>query len=342
MQKKIGIGIIGTGSIADIYDKSIRELDNCELIAVCSSSPERASLASAKFGVPSYSDYAEICQRKDIDLIVICTESGKHLEPTIVAASYNKHVLTEKPIEVTIERAEKMIEVCKKHHVKLGCIFQNRFKSGFAKLKKAVDEGVFGKLIHGNAYINWYREPQYYKNSKWRGTFAGDGGAALINQGIHTIDQLINVMGNVKSVFAKVRTAIHDIEGEDFGQAMLTFENGASGSTIAATSLYPGYPERLEIYGEKGSAILEAGEILHWNVMGKESELRQIQKNSGSGASNPMAISHHAHKIQINDMVEAIQQNREPIILGEEALKSIKLIKSIYESSASNCEIFLV
>ncbi len=341
MKNKIGIGIIGTGSIADIHAKCIDELEHCELMAVCSSTPERAKLASIKNKVPAYSNFNDICSRDDIDLIIICKESGRHLEPTKAAAMSGKHVLTEKPLEVTEARANEMIAICKTQNVKLGCIFQNRFNKGFQQLITAVDDGAFGELIHGNAYINWYREPNYYKNSNWRGTLSGDGGAAFINQGIHTIDLLVNIMGDVNSVFAKVRTVMHDIEGEDFGHAMLTFKNGSSGSIIAATSLYPGYPERLEIYGSKGSAVLEAGEIVHWHLMGKSSAENNKRTNASSGFSNPMAINHHAHKIQINDMVEAIIQNREALISGQEALKSLSLIEAIYKSSAKNKEIHM-
>lgn len=328
----LGFGIVGTGAIAAYHAACIRELPNCELIAVCSSNEERAQAAAKKFGVSAYSDYEKMARRPDIQVVCICTQSGAHLEPALAAAQAGKHIICEKPLEISLERADQMIRACRVMGVKLACIFQNRFSADYQKLKRAVAEGKFGRLLLGNAYIKWFRDRNYYSSSPWKGTLKGDGGAALINQGIHTIDLLLDVMGTVDSVSAQVRTVKHHIEGEDLGLALLNFENGALGAIQASTALYPGYPERLEIFGEKGSAILEGGRITAWNIHGEESTT-SIKEEADSGASDPMAITHDRHKRQFEDMVEAIRENREPIVNGEEGRKSLALIQAIYYSS---------
>lgn len=336
MEKKtLGFGIIGTGAIAAHHAKSIQELENCRLVAVCSSTPSRAEQASAKFGVEAYSSIDELLAREDIDIVSICTESGNHLEPAMAAAKAGKHVLTEKPLEVTLDRADQLIAACRSASVKLGCIFQNRYKPGYLRLKEVVAQGLLGKLLLANAYIKWYREPAYYSSSQWKGTLNGDGGAALINQGIHTIDLLLDIMQEVESVFGQVKTMVHDIEGEDLGVALLKFKNGALGTIEGGTALYPGYPERLEIFGERGSVILEGGEIAAWNINGAEKPETQPAA-AQSGSSDPMAVNYRLHMMQINDMVEAIRENREPIVNGEAARKSLELIQAIYQSSREN------
>lgn len=332
-KKSFGFGIIGTGAIAAHHAISIQELENCQLQAVCSSSPARASEAEAKFGVKAYSNVADLLARKDIDVVCICTESGNHLEPAVAAAKAGKHVLTEKPLEISLKRADEMILTCRKEGVKLGCIFQNRLQPAYLQLKEAVQNGWLGKILLGNAYIKWFREEAYYQNSQWKGTLKGDGGAALINQGIHTIDLLLDVMPEVENVYAQTKTMIHNIEGEDLGVALLNFKNGAMGTVEGGTCLYPGYPERLEIFGEKGSIILEGGQIIHWNIKGKEEQLPEIQTPEKGGSADPMAIDYQFHKIQIKDMVEAILENREPLVNGEAARKSLALISAIYQSS---------
>lgn len=339
-KKTLSFGIVGTGAIAAHHAKSIQELDNCKLTAVCSSSPSRAEQASEKFGVEAYSDINELLAREDIDVVSICTESGNHLEPAVAAARAGKHVLTEKPLEVTLERADQLITICRTEGVKLGCIFQNRFKPGYLRLKEAVQQGLLGKLLLANAYIKWYRDPSYYSSSQWKGTLSGDGGAALINQGIHTIDLLLDIMQEVESVFGQVKTVVHDIEGEDLGVALLKFRNGALGTIEGGTSLYPGYPERLEIFGENGSIILEGGEITAWNIKEMEKPVDQLNP-AQSGSSDPMAVDYRLHMMQINDMVEAILENREPIVNGESARKSLALIQAIYQSSKENSMILL-
>lgn len=331
---KLNFAIIGTGSIAGLHLKALNDIPDIDVVALCSSNEKRATDAEEKHGVTTYSDIETMFDKEDIDVIIICTASGQHLEPCIAAAKRGIHVLSEKPLEVTMERAEKMIRVCEEHKVKLACIFQSRFKPDFRQLKEAVDNQKLGKLLLGNAYIKWYRPEDYYSSSPWRGTIKGDGGAALINQGIHTIDLLQNVMGPAKAVTAMVRTTVHDIEGEDLGVAMIEFENGALGTIEGSTATYPGYPERLEVYGEKGSVILEGGKINAWNIKGEEDiDHHQKDEKKNTGASDPMAIDYAYHKFQIEDFMAAIREDRDPVVTGREGLKALALIRAIYESS---------
>jgi UDP-N-acetyl-2-amino-2-deoxyglucuronate dehydrogenase len=337
---KIGFGIIGTGAIAGLHAAAINACEDAELVAVCSSSPSRATEAATKFGVPADHDWDTFLNRKDIDIVAICTHSGNHLEPAIAAAKAGKHILLEKPIEVSVARATELIQVCKSAGVKLGVIFQNRLKPGYLQLKDAVNQGLLGKLLMGTAAINWYRDPSYYSSSSWKGTISGDGGAALINQGVHTIDLLLDIMGEARAVFGQVRTMVHDIEGEDVGAALINFKNGAIGTITGGTALYPGNPERLEIYGEKGNVILEAGKIVTWNVAGATGEL-PTSEVGGSGASDPMAIDYRLHLGQVQDMVDAVRENREPMVTGEDARQSLALILGIYQSSREGKQVVL-
>lgn len=326
--------IVGTGSIAGLQIKAIREMENVEVVGLCSSGEERARAAEKKFGIKTYHDVEKMLDKERPDAVILSTASGNHLEPCLLAAERGVHVLSEKPLEVTVERAEEMIDVCRKHGVKLGCFFQSRFNPAFQKLKKAVDEGRLGDLLLGNAYIKWYRPAEYYSSSPWRGTLEGDGGAALINQGIHTIDLLQYVMGPVKSVFGHVQTRVHDIEGEDVGTAMVRFVNGAQAVIEGGTALYPGYPERLEIFGSRGSVIMQGGHIIEWNLMDEEKTEQSSGFSPGSGASDPLAIDFSLHQNQIKDFVEAVREGKEPAVTGEEGLKALALIRAIYESSA--------
>lgn len=339
--KLLKFAIIGTGAVAIHHVKSIQELPQAQLVAVCSSSPQRAKLAQEKFQVPAYSNYEEMLDQADIDVVCICTASGNHLEPTLAAAKAGKHIITEKPLEVSLLRADQMIEACREAGVKLACIFQNRFNPDFKKVQQAIRDGVLGQLTLGNAYIKWFRSSDYYQSSDWKGTLAGDGGAALINQGIHTIDLLQSLMGDVDTIYGKTRTLKHQIEGEDLGVALLQFKNGALGTIEGSTAIYPGFPERLEIFGQKGSIILEGGKIKHWHMEGETGRGAVEPEGPASGASDPNAIGHQAHKEQIADMMEAILRDREPSVNGEEARKSLAIIKGIYTSATSGREVQL-
>lgn len=334
--RPLGFGIIGTGAIAGMHADAINACEDSKLIAVCSSTPERAKEAAAKFNVPADADRKAFLSRKELDVVCICTHSGNHLQPAIEAAQAGKHVLLEKPIEVNLERADALIKACKDSGVKLGVIFQNRLKPGYLKLKEAVQSGKLGKLLMGTAAINWYRDPSYYSSSAWKGTKEGDGGAALINQGVHTIDLLLDIMGDAETVFGQVRTMVHAIEGEDTGVAIVNFKNGALGTITGGTSLYPGNPERLEIYGEKGTIILEGGKIVVYAIKGESSDVTSQTDMGGSGASDPMAIDFKLHQGQVKDMVEAVRSNRPPMVTGEDARRSLALILGIYRSSKDN------
>lgn len=329
---KIKFAIIGTGSITKLHIQSIEEIENAEVVALCSSSKERAAATEKVYPYPCYYDINTLFDSESIDAISICTFSGNHLEACVEAAKRGIHVITEKPLEVSLKRADAMIEACSSNNVLLGCIFQSRFKPDYIRLKEAIDKGLLGDILHGNAYINWYRNEDYYQSSSWRGTLKGDGGAALINQGIHTIDLLLDVMGEVANVYGQVKTVYHDIEGEDLGMAILNFKNGRTATIQGSTAMYPGYPERLEVYGTDGSIILEGGQIVSFHSKKQETTSNQ-SNNTGSGASDPMSISYLYHKIQLEDFVDSIINNHEPLISGVDGRAPLAVIQAIYQSS---------
>ncbi len=334
MPEKLGFGIIGIGNVSTIHAECIQQLEGSELIAVCSRSEQKAKKASQEYDVPYYTDFINLVKRDDIDVVSICTPNGMHLEPAIASAEVGKHVIVEKPIEITLNRADKIIDTCQKANVKLAVIFQNRFAKAVQILRKAVQDGVLGKLILGDAYVKWHRTQEYYDKGGWRGTIKGDGGGALINQSIHTIDLLQWIMGPIKTVYGKIGTFMHKIEGEDLGIAIITFKNNAIGIIEGSTSIYPGFPERLEIHGEKGTVILEGGKIKTWDIQEmKEKPERLVEARRTGGASDPMAISIEGHMAQYQDMIDAIRKNREPMVNGIEGRKALEIVLAIYRSS---------
>lgn len=333
MEKQHKIGIIGTGAIALKHAQAIDSLVNAELIGLFNPNPSSAAKAREKFSVPVFSNWEEFISSPDLEVVCICTPSGMHLEPALKAIEAGKHVFIEKPIEVTLDRADQLIRAAEAKNVKLGVVFQNRFSPDFIRLNDAVKAGVFGRILMGNAAINWFRDSNYYSSSQWKGTLIYDGGGALINQAIHTLDLLLEVMGEVDSVFGKVKTTLYPIEGEDLGAALVNFKSGAMGTITAGTSLYPGYPERLEIYGTEGSAILEAGKLIAWNVREMESPIAKTEHKAASGSSDPNAIGFELHARQWRDFLQAIETGNHPQVDGPKSRKSLELIRGIYQSS---------
>lgn len=333
-------GIVGTGSISGHFVKSIGQIEGAQLMAMCSSSPERADTARQRYEVPVYSDLIQMLAREEIDVVCICTASGMHLTPAKVAAEHGKHVLCEKPLEINTSRIDEMINACAQNGVTLGCIFQNRYSDAFLRLRHAVEDGRLGSILALNAVIPWYRSREYYANSPWRGSLEGDGGGALINQGIHTLDLFQLLGGKVRSVSALVRTMRHKIEGEDIAMANIEFISGAIGHIQASTTMWPGYPERLEVYGEEGSIILEGGQVKEWRL--KSGDTEQVSgTQSFTGSSDPMAIGYELHRKQIELFVQAIKDEMVPEVDGYEARKSVELINAIYSSSRKGEIVFL-
>ena len=341
MKKTLGIGVVGLGNISGYHIRSIKELPKCKFLTVTSRQREKREKAEHDHKVKAYSELDDMLKHPDLDAVIICSPSGYHLEQTQKIAKSGKHVIVEKPLDVTIKRAKAMIDVCRENNVTLSCIFQNRFSDDYQKLYRAVQKEEFGKLILANAYIKWFRNKEYYDSSTWKGKFVGEGGAALINQSIHTIDLMLNTMGKVKNVFGQIRTLVHEIEGEDLGVGIVEFENGALGTIEGSTSVYQGFPEKLEIHGSEGSVILEGGKIVHWNS--KRRGRKKIEVETGkSGSANPLAIGYELHKKQLDLIAKALLKGQQPPVSGDDAIKSIEVIELIYKSSKSGKKIHLL
>jgi predicted dehydrogenase len=250
--------------------------------------------------------------------------------------------MSEKPLEVNTERIDSLLKAVDEAGVKLGCIFQNRFADGSLLVKKALEEGRFGKLVLGDAYIKWFRSEEYYKSGSWRGTRNLDGGGCLMNQGIHQIDLLLWFMGAVKSVYARTNLVGHKgLEVEDLACAMLEFESGSMGVVEGSTAIWPGHPARVEVHGDHGSAILEDGQLRFWEFKEETPEDEEIragmpQAAAGAGASDPLAnVTHEGHRRQIEDFTDAVRNDRPPKVDGREGRRAVALIEAIYESAES-------
>lgn len=329
------IGIAGTGMIAGVHADAINSISDCKLLVAYARNKNKVDEFASKYKTKAYSDYDEFLKTPGLEIVSICTPSGLHAEYGIKAAQAGKHVIVEKPIETTLEKADALIKACDDAGVKLAVIFQSRTLPDVIKIKRAIDKGLIGKLMLGDAIVKWYRSPEYYAPGSWHGTQALDGGGALINQAIHTVDLLQWLMGSVDTLFAfKSALRYPHIEAEDTLTATLRFKNGALGVIEAATSIKPGFKRRIEISGENGTIILDGDAITTWTI-DDESENKDSAKQLTDGSSNPAAISFEGHRIQIEDMIYAVRDNRPPLIDGREARKSLELVTALYSSATS-------
>ncbi len=329
-KEKFGFGVIGCGRIASKHTESIMAIPEAELIAVCDIVSERAEEFARKYNAQPYLDYNELLSREDIDVVTIATPSGNHAEIGIAAAKAGKHVMVEKPMSMTLVEADLLIKTCKECGVKLGVIHQNRFNKSIKLLRTALEKGRFGKLTHGQASVRWNRNQEYYTQAPWRGTKLQDGGV-LMNQSIHNIDLLQWMMGPVESVYGYTTTALRKIEMEDVAGAVIKFKNGAIGLIEAATTIYPkNIEETINIFGETGSVIIggiAVNRVEVWEFPQNEEEKEQI---FAAQENDPPTVYGFGHKEIIEDMIQAIKDERLPAVPGEEGRKALEIILAIY------------
>jgi UDP-N-acetyl-2-amino-2-deoxyglucuronate dehydrogenase len=334
----VGFGIIGVGMIADFHARAIAEARGARLIGVATRNAENARAFAQKHGlVLATTNVAELLARPDIHAVCITTPSGAHLEPALAAVRAGKHVVIEKPLEITTERTDEILRAADAAGVRIAPIFQARFGEGARSLKAAIDAGRFGRLVLASAYVKWHRSKEYY--SGWKGTRSLDGGGATMNQAIHAIDLLQWFAGMPAEIFAWTTRRVHTgIEVEDTASATLRFANGALGTIEASTALWPGWQRRLEICGETGSAMLEDDRLARWEFRDEQPgdeaiRSAKIDPAMRSGAGSPSAISHQGHLRQIQDLVDALRSGRPTALQGHEARNAVALIRALYASA---------
>lgn len=337
---KLKIGIVGCGTIASIHAQAIQESEKLELISVFSRSEQKASSVGAKFNVHWQTNWDLFIADPELDAVSICTPSGNHLDYGEMAAQAGKHVIVEKPIEVTMDRAKRLIKVCEENNVALAVIYQSRFTPEIMNLKKKLDERVIGELFVGDAQIKWFRSQEYYDSGAWRGTLALDGGGVLINQAIHTIDLLQWLMGDVESIYGVTATMTHKrLEGEDNAMAIVKYKSGAIGVIQGSTSTQPALPRSIALHGTDGTVSLVGDDVKV--LMKEEQEIdNQDKKSTASGASSPLAgFSVDPHRFQLEAIADAIDHGQEPPVSGRESLKSLAIVLAIYKSSELNAPV---
>jgi UDP-N-acetyl-2-amino-2-deoxyglucuronate dehydrogenase len=330
-------GIIGAGLIADFHAKAIQSLSNARLIGICGTNPMKVSSLAEKYGCMAFSDMNEMLCSPEIEIVTIATPSGAHLEPATKAAKSGKHVLCEKPLEISLSRIDAMIKAHNEAGTKLGGIFNYRFNDTLNYLKRAVDSDRFGTITYASVHVPWWRNEAYYKNS-WHGTVELDGGGALMNQGIHMIDILQYLMGPVDSLQAYVATLAHKIEVEDTATAILQFRNKALGVIYGSTASFPGQFRRLEITGTRGTVILEENSFKVWQFADQTESDNEIIKafsriEGGGGVSDPAAIPFEPHARNIAAFINAIETGRPFEVDGTEARKAVEIILAIYSAA---------
>jgi UDP-N-acetyl-2-amino-2-deoxyglucuronate dehydrogenase len=332
---KIGFALVGTGMAGLTHAREFPFVRDAELVAVCSRSEDRVRQFAREFEVPAwYTDYRELLKNPDVDVVNVLVPTGQHGEITIAAARAGKHALVEKPLEISLARADEMIRTCAECGTKLGVIFQMRFGSVARKLRHAVTSGAMGRIFLADAIDKSSRTAGYYASAEWRGTQELEGGGCLMTQSIHIVDLLQYIVGPVRSVNGRVATMVHDIDVEDTAAALVTFESGAMGVIESTSSIRPALKSRIELHGENGTIVANAqyDQILFWNVKGLPQET--IEPNISLGdIDDPWAYPQVRHRIQLQDMVDAIREDRDPVLTGEDARVSLAINLAIYESS---------
>lgn len=326
--KPIKFAVLGCGKISGAHVRAIHATEGAELAAVCDNDEARAKAYGEEHGVRYYSDYEEMLAADDIDVICICTPSSMHPEQTIKAAEAGKHVVCEKPLAIHMDDFDRMVEACRRHGVKLASIFPRRMSPAAQFVKSLVDDGRLGKLSLCSGYIKFYRTQAYYDSAGWRGTWSMDGGGAMMNQGIHTIDLLQWLAGEAASLAAYTDHVLRDIEVEDTAVVALRYRSGALGVIEATTTAHNQPDHQIVLHGDNGTVILTGDEITTLDLRENPIDMPDFGETE------------RGHTLQIKDMVQAIREDRDPIVTGEDARHSLEIILGSYESSREKREYY--
>jgi predicted dehydrogenase len=337
----MNIAIIGSGMVADTHAEAINHLEGCRLFGVAGRDPEKAEAFAKKYGSRGFESVEALLAEPELDIVTIATPSGNHLEQCRQGAEAGKHILVEKPVEITPERVDQVIQICRDAGVLLAPILNRRFNPAVEALKKAVDAGRFENLVLCSANIHWFRDQEYYDSGAWRGTWELDGGGVLMNQGIHTVDRLIHIAGDISTVSATTACLAHTgIEVEDVAALHLQFANGARGTIEATTGCWSaeGHPAEIAICGSAGSAFLHDETFRRWEFRDEQPEDEEIRQTllgsvKAHGANDPKAINYEGHRRNFADAVAAIKENRPLAATPQDARRAVAVICAAYESA---------
>lgn len=330
----MNVGMIGTGAISHKHAQAYRNI-GFHLAACTDINADAGRRFAQQWGCEFVPTYEALCRRPDIDYVDVCTFPDFRMQPLEICAETGKHIQVQKPVATNVDAARRMVEFARQAGIVLGVVSQHRFDKASQFLSRALAAGRLGKLLQCDCYVKWHRGAAYYSRPI-KGSWAVEGGGALMNQAIHQIDLLRWFAGPVKEVSAMWQLgALHQIESEDVISALVRYENGATGVVQAATAFWPGYPERVELHGTKGTAIITGDQLTAWDVEGDAGEPAPVSSGAASGASDPMAISLEPFELQFRDFAEAIAQRRKPLVAGEEGLQAIEVVDAIYRSCRS-------
>jgi UDP-N-acetyl-2-amino-2-deoxyglucuronate dehydrogenase len=337
----VRVGILGGGNISDTHARAAREVPGVEVVAYWGRDPEKASRMAARYGGTAYRDLDGFLDHRPMDVVLVGTPSGLHAEHARAAARRGLHVLVEKPLDVTTERIDALIAECDRAGVKLGVIFQDRAAPHLVWLRRLVRGGGLGTPILASARVKWHRPPEYYAGSRWRGTWALDGGGALMNQGIHTVDLLLWLLGDVERVYASTRTALHAIEVEDTAVACLEFAGGAVGTLEAATSAFPGFPRRVELTGSEGTIVVEGDRVVSVQLRTPLEPPPRDEGSADESATSPVVSDVRGHRRVLEDFVSAMRTGATPLCDGRDGRRSVELVEAMYESARTGAAVAL-
>ncbi len=334
------VGLIGTGAISHKHAQAYRNIGY--RVTVCTDINEQAGRAFAeKWGCEFVPTYEEVCRHPKVDFADVCTFPDFRLQPLEICAASKKSIQVQKPMSTNLETARKMIERAKEAGIQLGVVSQHRFDDASLFVSKAIADGKLGKILQADAYVKWYRTPEYYSRPI-KGSWDVEGGGALINQAIHQVDILLWLIGPVREVFGLWQLgAMHKIQSEDVITGVMRYKNGAQGVIQSSTAFWPGYTERVEIHGTKGTAVLSGDKLTAWDVQDYKGENPPLVKEVTSGSSDPMAIPLTPFERQFTDFGNAVKEGRRPSCSGEDGYRALELVLSIYRSCREGKKVVL-
>lgn len=322
------IGIAGAGKISATHARAARAIEGLTVAAVYGTNPAKTAALAAECGATAYGDYDRFLAH-GLDMVIVGSPSALHAEHGIAAAGRRLHLLVEKPLDITTASADALIDAVSRAGVTLGVCFQDRLQPDIHALRASIDRGALGAPVMASGKVKWFRPPEYYAGSRWRGTWNLDGGGALMNQAIHTVDLLLWLFGPIARVSASIATRVHSIEVEDTAVALLEFESGALGMIEAATSVYPGYVRRIELTGTEGTVVIEHDRVVRSDLRGQEA----VPADDGNEAPRPRVSDTRAHQRLIRDFVTAVATGTSPICTGPDGRRSVAVIEAMYESA---------